>query len=246
MDEALQRLFSACYHNTGFPGQLPQHANDPPSTNDILKGLGLIPPEFDDETIDPSMRSTTTTTHFSSNIASERSISPVCEPRVVQSPPCLLPSLGQDDSPPSRSSSRLNQPSSLPSAPSVSHSLALPPPSPPLDIQAQVRRMTSVSNSRPAVTTREASQTASEVHDNPVKLLNMENFIDLTLCAMPMNSVDPLSDPTLFTMPDNMPDFGYSPLACDPLSQPVLATDSFLAPWPGSLATAHHGMSTAQ
>lgn len=239
MDEALQRLYSACYHNTGFPGQLPQQVNDPPSTNDILKALGLLPPELDDESID-------TNAHFSSSIASRRSTSPACEPHVVQNPPCLLPSLGQEDSPLPRTSSRLNQPSSLPSAPPVPHPHALPPPSPPLDIQAQARRMTSVSNSRPATTNRETGQRASQVHETSMTPLDMGNFIDLTLCAMPMNSVDPLSDPTLFTMPDKMPDFGYSPPAYHPLSRPVLATDSFLAPWPGSLAAAHYGMSTAQ
>ncbi|KIV96142.1 hypothetical protein, variant [Exophiala mesophila] len=217
MDEALQRLFNACYHNTGFPGQLPPHLNHSPSTNDILKALGLMTPELEDESIDTPLR--TTTAHSSSNIASQRSISPTGDLRVAQSSLHMLPSLDQDDSPSSRPLSRPNQPASLPSAPAV-----LPSQLP--DIQAQTSRMTA-----PGI-----GQRGPDVHTTSDTLPDMENFVNLALCEMPTSSMQQSSSRF-----NDMPDFAFNPPSSGLIPQLNLATDDCLAPWPSTVAVTHQG-----
>ena len=227
MDEALQRLFNASYHNTGFPGQLPPHLNHPPSTNDILKALGLMTPELEDESIDTLPR--TTTAHFSSNIATHRSISPTVDLRVAQNSLHMLPSLDQDDSPSSRPSSRPNQPASLPSAPTVL-------PSQPLDIQEQTPRMTSMSNSPLTMTAPGIGQRGPDVHTTSDTLPDMENFVNLALCEMPTNSMQQLSSRF-----NDMPDFAFNPPSSSLIPQLNLATDDCLATWPSTVAVTHQG-----
>lgn len=41
-DEALQRLYWACRRNSGFPGEVPDESKDKVTTEDILKGMGLM------------------------------------------------------------------------------------------------------------------------------------------------------------------------------------------------------------
>lgn len=48
MDEGLQRLYWACRRASGFPGDIPDESQGPPSTTAILKALGLKPPSLQD------------------------------------------------------------------------------------------------------------------------------------------------------------------------------------------------------
>ncbi|KIW71688.1 hypothetical protein, variant 3 [Phialophora macrospora] len=47
IDEALQRLYWACRERTGFPGLIPDESSGRVSTDAILRGLGLSPPQVD-------------------------------------------------------------------------------------------------------------------------------------------------------------------------------------------------------
>ena len=47
-DNALQRLYWACRGGTGFPGQVPDESQSPVTTSDILKGLCVVKPDFDE------------------------------------------------------------------------------------------------------------------------------------------------------------------------------------------------------
>jgi len=49
MDEALLKLYWACRTNSGFPGELPDESNGPITTEVILKALGLVGPDFDEQ-----------------------------------------------------------------------------------------------------------------------------------------------------------------------------------------------------
>src|SRR3954462_14488198 len=46
-DEALQRLYRACRSNSGFPGDIPDESQGPPSTTTILDALGLMQPSLE-------------------------------------------------------------------------------------------------------------------------------------------------------------------------------------------------------
>jgi hypothetical protein len=45
-DEALQRLYRACRSKSGFPGDIPDESQGPPSTTEILDALGLVRPSL--------------------------------------------------------------------------------------------------------------------------------------------------------------------------------------------------------
>jgi len=47
IDEAMQRLYWACRQGRGFPGVVPDDSSGRVSTDDILRGLGLSPPQVD-------------------------------------------------------------------------------------------------------------------------------------------------------------------------------------------------------
>jgi hypothetical protein len=47
-DSALQQLYSACRRRSYFPGEIPNENSGSVTTTDILKGLGLLKPDFDE------------------------------------------------------------------------------------------------------------------------------------------------------------------------------------------------------
>jgi hypothetical protein len=57
-DSALQQLYWACRRRSGFPGEIPNETSGSVTTANILKGLGLLKPDFDEFELPKEIAST--------------------------------------------------------------------------------------------------------------------------------------------------------------------------------------------
>ncbi|KAJ9497274.1 hypothetical protein H2202_007078 [Exophiala xenobiotica] len=239
MDEALQQLYWACRHKTGFPGEVPDESTGVVTTDAILNGLGLTTPDHEDPT-SPVPR----TLHKSSMENNDRHekrqllITPPAESDVAQneSPAIPQPSMTISPSTYARQISTAS-PSLHSPAPSEIHLN--------LNMDTQPQHMHgSPQTSRYEQHDRLKLQSATMAPDtgfNAESYLDVDAFLDTSSCAFP----------STFQPADN---FGEA-LQWDPRLQQAqksylpeqqagegTVSDGYLAPWPGSLAAAYQSV----
>ncbi|KIW68945.1 hypothetical protein PV04_04856 [Phialophora macrospora] len=241
-DTALQRLYWACRRKTGFPGRIPDESTGVVSTTDILKGLGLINPEFDEfdlpKEIEPTVRPGD------------------CSDRVQRSLLLIKPR-GHDDSNDSQSVASADPTSSSPPVlgmqahpTDIQATKSLPArPYGEIDTKDQflayspavkpvVRRDDNIkSSSRHTPFFHQADHLADS------QQIDVDAFLDVSFCAPATSAPQSVyngyrSAPsrTTPTAASHLPDEQAHP------SPPDLIYDGFLSPWPGSLAAAHRSV----
>ena len=242
-DDALQRLYWASRRRTGFPGQVPDESMGTVSTTDIMKGLGLIKPEFDEfelpKEFEPTIRVSKSTDD------GKQPLQPI-KPRehgefnnhqsiMSRSSTCSSPLLSEERGPSTNVQLSISEP---------------PTPNAEFDMKEQFLAYSPVT--RPAglsskITGSEEQNPYFHQARNAADSHNMEvdEFLDMSFCAPPsLTSQTPYSTHPLmpYTMPPTTaPQFSQVQAHQSP---PEIMFDSYLSPWPGSLAAAHQSVAT--
>jgi len=241
-DEALQRLYWACRSRSGFPGDTPDESNGPPSTAAILDALGLMRPSLEELGCPENL-------HKHANPSGSPSSHPQ---QRVMSPPSAA-SLTQDEYLPSPTQSSFSM-SSMAHSPKSGPSLATPkntsiiPATPPeLGMSEQFLYAASGHvSSRSNSTTNSADYSSME--NSSSVTFDMDTYLDTSSCTIPLNAAHPILNIHTSTQYDiaalmetsrAIHPVGTTSLQQDPES------DSYLSPWPGSLAAAYHTVATA-
>ncbi|KIW89369.1 uncharacterized protein Z519_10223 [Cladophialophora bantiana CBS 173.52] len=254
-DVALQQLYWACRRRTGFPGDIPDESKGGVSTDDILKGLGLMKPEFDElnfpKETEPLMRSTC---HGAGQVQQRRfhAITPCDDTNYVEKQSVASTGSTSSSSPQTANESvqtsittntRHYTNTHLPFASDVVRT----PPSEEIDMKAQFELASSLSPApRPG---RVKNRTHSR--DGPLfntqehvmePHLDVDAFVDMSLCTSPTLQPHPQYYGQS-TMSFSMPEMAMLPQL--PLEQQAqqpsrdLVYDSYLSAWPGPVATGH-------
>ncbi|OCT52924.1 hypothetical protein CLCR_10746 [Cladophialophora carrionii] len=238
-DAALQRLYWACRRKTGFPGQIPDESTGVVTTTDILKGMGLIKPEFDE---------------FELPKQTEQNIHAAGSSDRRKRPLLAIKPRGHEEDSDRQSSASSDSTASSPPLPSVRPAdiqdttsqpatpyeeidmkdqfLAYSPATKPVGPDDRVRRP--VGHNPPF---HPGETTADSQH------MDVDAFLDMSFCAPATSapqSVYTHYRSTPFRMPPmaapHFPEVQANPPPSD------LIYDDFLSPWPGSMAAAHQSV----
>jgi hypothetical protein len=241
IDEALQRLYRACRSNSGFPGVIPDESQSPPSTTEILDALGLMRPSLADvESIENLQESVPTSL---SNSTTHPDPSKTSHPGTT---PPTKESLAQDEHLPSPTRSSPNM-ESLARSPSPRPSLAAAPPlrpatPPEMDMCEQFLFAVSESSSSGS-----DSDTIEEeypyIDHSANSAVDLDAYLDMSSCSIPTSGPHPAYNIGTSRQYDNwaMVESSHATHQVDTtVSEPGTICDSFLSPWPGSLAAAYH------
>jgi hypothetical protein len=239
MDEALQQLYWACRHKSGFPGEVPDESTGVVTTDAILNGLGLTTPDPEDPT-SPVPR----TLHKSSTENDDRHekrqllITLPAESDFAQDEYSAIPQ-------PSMTVSPATYARQIPTASPSLHSPTSSETHLNLRMDAQPQHMHQLpQTSRYKLHDRLKLQSATKAPDpgfNAESYLDVDAFLDTSSCAFP-STVQPA---------DNFGEalqwearLQQAPKSYLPEQQagegPV--SDGYLAPWPGSLAAAYQSV----
>ena len=241
-DAALQQLYWACRNGTGFPGDVPYDSMGLVSTTDILKGLGLIKPDFDMFDLPKDIAQTDLAAKGSSQI---------------RYPFQHITSHGYGEFDDSQSFASL--PSTVSSTDlsteqvtctSSGHSMSeLATPDDEIDMKEQF--LTFSADNKPV---QPDERIRGRSREDRAALQHAQK----TLEPQHMN-VDALLDMSFYTTPSTEPQslhknyasapFNYSPMVSRHFSQwqpdqHAILHDGFLSPWPGSLAAAQQAVSS--
>lgn len=240
-DDALQRLYWACRRRSGFPGEIPDETAGSVTPTDILKGLGLIKPDFDEFEL-PKEATATIHVHHSAEQAARslhalkpRDHEDFDENQSVASPTSIFSSpRGSDGQAPTTHDQAFTSESatSMDEFDMKEQFLAYSPPS-----------YRPVLHGRKSTAPHQHEQRQTFVHrtDDGIEPppMDLDAFLDVSLCTAPTA----VSQPSC----DNYPSVQYSvPLMTTPhpsrapssQSPTDLIYDSYLSPWPGSLVAA--------
>jgi len=235
-DEALQRLYWACRSRSGFPGEPLDESNGNPSTTEILDALGLMRPSLEDlggpETLLQHVNS--------SDISAAR-------PSQHARSPSSATSHSQDDYLPSptQSSFSMSPVHSLNSgpAPITTNSASTIPATPPeMDMSEQFQYAASAHSS-----SHRSSTSNGEIYTNLDNSANMnfdlDTYLDTSSCTIPPNVTHPNQNMHNSSTYDMSAMMDRSGAVCprDRASLPAIPfLDSYLTPWPGSLAATYN------
>lgn len=233
MDEAIQRLYWACRHKTNFPGHVPDESTGVVTTDAILKGLGLSGTALDGARPPPDQPGGN---HDHDGPHPQIITSPV-EPDPLRSDNATSPARSSFASPSTYSQRVLGSPSLQPPSPSelnLNMTLDMLPQTVALSPQAPAHR--------PVPTTvrlEPGTDIPAPGGSGGDSYLDVDAFLDTTSCTVP----------TEFKPPDLLAgamrwDSGATrrPHLLDRSSEPEPVYDSYLAPWPGSLAAAYQSV----
>jgi hypothetical protein len=239
-DEALQRLYRACRSKSGFPGDIPDESQGPPSTTEILDALGLVRPSLAGmgsiENLQKSVPNSlsNSTTHSDLSKTQHPETTPPTKESFAQQE--YLPS-------PTRSSPNME---SLAQSPSPRPTLAAAPPlspatPPEMDMCEQFLFAASENSS-----SRSDPDTIEEEHpyighsDNSA--FDLDAYLDMSSCSIPTSGPHPAYNIGTSRQYDNwaMVESSHATHRVDTtVSELGTICDSYLSPWPGSLAAAY-------
>ncbi|EXJ60275.1 hypothetical protein A1O7_04427 [Cladophialophora yegresii CBS 114405] len=236
-DTALQRLYWACRRKTGFPGSIPDESTGVVATTDILKGMGLIRPEFDEFELPKEM---------------EQTLPPADRPDRAKRPLLAIKPRGhEDDNDIPSSASSYSTASSPPVLGVQTCQGNTSPPATPFDEIDMKDQFLAYSPAAKPV--RPVDKIQSPVEHIPLfhqgeniadsHHMDVEAFLDMSFCAPATSAPQPVYSNYRST-PFRMP-----PMAAPHLPDmqslrppPDLIYDGFLSPWPGSLAAANQSV----
>ncbi|KIV82132.1 hypothetical protein PV11_04261 [Exophiala sideris] len=229
MDEALQRLYWACRQKKNFPGDIPDEGTGVVTTDAILKGLRLSETAFDglrrpdqvegncdhDNSHHQTLTSPTDPDHIHNDVAASTSQSSVASPanysqRLLASPPLRLPS-------PIEPGFNIDM--------DMHSQTVLPSP------QASARGLT---HTMPRLVP--GTEISADGNYGGDSCLDVDAFLDTSSCTISSEdeTFDNFAGAMLWDSGSPRP-----PHLVDQQSLPGTFGDSYLAPWPGSLAAAY-------
>jgi hypothetical protein len=224
---------------SGFPGDIPDESQGPPSTTEILDALGLVRPLLADMgSIENLQKSVPTAL---SNSTTHSDLSKTQHPGTT---PPTKESFAQDEHLPSPTRSSPNMESlaqSLSSRPTFVAALPLKPATPPeMDMCEQFLFAASESSS-----SRSDSNTIGEeypfIDQSANSAFDLNAYIDMRSCSMPTSGPHPAYNIDTSRQYDNWAVVESSHATHrvnTTVSEPGTICDSYLLPWPGSLAAA--------
>jgi len=238
-DKALQRLYWACREGTGFPGDIPDQSTNIVSTTAILKGLGLIKPDFDE---------------FELPKDSDQPVSLIDGPTGSEHHPRSTKPGGSEELDDHQSIMSLH---STISSPHISSEHAI--------TTSSHRSMSRVTTSNEEIDMKEQfvafSPSSKPIRpgrsiSNPFfhtaetitepQHTDIDAYLDTSFCSPPSTAPQSSFDNTYQqSMPfPNVPPIAAIQLSLGPSQQspPALIRDSFLSPWPGYLSVAHQAV----
>ncbi|KEF53539.1 uncharacterized protein A1O9_10514 [Exophiala aquamarina CBS 119918] len=188
-DEALQRLYRACRSNSGFPGEIPDESQGPPSTTAILDALDLWQPSLEDMGQTENLRGSISTSPLKCTTHWDLS-----KPQHQGRDPSSEEPSTKDENLHSSNHSSVNVrwgAQSLDSSPSLNAAPTLSPATPPpLDISEQFQYEVSGS-SFPG----HNSGTAKEEHpcgdDSANPAFDIDAYLDTSSCTIPSSGPHP-------------------------------------------------------
>jgi hypothetical protein len=234
-DTAIQQLYWACRRKQGFPGQIPDESNGHVSTTDVLRGLSLLGNDFEDLDVprEVDTQPPEPTQPFRELLSRDAKSSQQCATSVS------LVTESKDSPFLEGFSSTLTEHS-----PHAQH-LASPDE---FDMKDQFIAFSPGRSSYPVSksSTRDSSELPpSQICNqsfgyNTVALCEMDGldaFLDTSYCATSNNPATlPIFDNTMADAPPLLQPSPVKPFSHH--SSASLLSDSFLYPWPGSLAAA--------
>ena len=240
-DEALQRLYRACRSNLSFPGDVPDESQGPPSTIEILNALGLMRPLLANmgsiENFQKSISTSPSNSTTHSDLPKTQHLGtthPTKEP------------FAQDEHllSPTRSSPNMESLAQIPSStPTFAAVPPLKPVMPPeMDMCEQFILAVSESSS-----SRSESDTIEEEYpyiDHSVNsAFDLDAYIDMSFSSISTSGPHPACNIGTSRQYDNwaIMESSHATHEVDTtVSEPGSSCDSYLPPWPGSLAAAYH------
>ncbi|KAI1625555.1 hypothetical protein EDD37DRAFT_309136 [Exophiala viscosa] len=232
MDEALQRLYWACRQKENFPGDVPDESPGTVTTDAILTGLHLSGPA-----LDGPLQTGQATGDLEHDDTYHQMITSVAEPDSRSSNNTTSHSQSSPASP-STYSQRLIASPSLNSQSENEPNFNMH-----MDMHPQTRQLSSHVPARGSIHkfARLDASTESSAHSNHAgdPYLDVDAFLDTSSCTVP--AVFRPSDDFAAAM---LWDTGSSrsPHFLDQQSLAGAVDESYLAPWPGSLAAAYQSV----
>jgi hypothetical protein len=240
-DKALQRLYQACRSNSGFPGDIPDESQGPPSTTDILNALSLKRPSPEDMGSTETLQESIPTSPL--NPATHSDLSKTQHPGMILQ---TKKSIAQDEHLPQPTHSPSHM-ESLAQSPSPGPTLAAGPPlrsamPPKMDMCEQFLSAVSESSSSGG-----NSGTVEKEYPYIAHLANsafdLNIYLGTSSFSIPTSGPHPAYNVSSSTQFDGwaMAENGYANHQVDTaVSEPGIICDSYLSSWPGTLATAYH------
>jgi len=232
MDEALQRLYWACRQKANFPGDVPDESNGIVTTDDILTGLHLSGPA-----LNGARQTGQATGNHEHDDAYHEAIALMAEPESPRS-----------NNPTSSSQSSLASPSTYSQRLVASPSLKSQSENEPnfnmhMKMHPQTVQLSSQVPARGSIHkfARPDAGTESSAHRNHAgdQYLDVDAFLDTSSCAVPAE-FKPSDDFATAMLWDS--GSTRSPHFFDQQSLAGAVGDSYLSPWPGSLAAAYQSV----
>ncbi|KAK5020899.1 hypothetical protein LTS07_011364 [Exophiala sideris] len=242
LDEAIQRLYWACRRKTNFPGDVPDESTGVVTTDVILRGLRLSGPGLDGARQPPDQSERN---HDHDGPHPQTTTSPV-EPDPLHSNNATSASTSTSTSTPRSSFASpstygrrlLASPSLQPPSPSelnFSMNLEMLPQTVAVSPQAPARRPVPT-----MVGFGPRTEIPAQASHGGDPYLDGDAFLDASWCTVPMESSSP---PDLLSGALHWDSVATRrPHSMDQSSQPGPLCDSYLAPWPGSLAAAYQSV----
>ncbi|EXJ73640.1 uncharacterized protein A1O5_03402 [Cladophialophora psammophila CBS 110553] len=256
-DIALQQLYWACRRRTGFPGDIPDESKGEVSTDDILKGLGLMKPEFDELNFPKETEPLVHNTYNGVRQVPQRwfhAITPRDDTDDMEKQSVVSTGSASSSSPQAanepvqttittNTNTNTNTNTHLPSESDVVRT----PPSEEINMKAQFELASSLS---PAPRS-ERAKNRTRSQDEPLfntqahvmePHLDVDAFVDMSLCTSPTLQPHPpyYGQSTMsFSMPEMalLPQLPPEQQAQQPSRD--LVYNSYLSTWPGLVVTGH-------
>lgn len=244
-DETIQRLYWACRRSSGFPGEIPDESQGPPSTSAIMDALGLRRPLLKDIRLAEDQQKPNQLSPLASHASSAQ------HQRQRITPSTEKPSVQNEYSP-----------SPTHTASTISPLAKSPKPQPSLATTMQQRSASPTEMDMSEQSLYAVSECSSSDHSTSINYekhpmagnsyspaFDLVTHLDTGFNWTPASIAHPAANMYASTRSD-IPAKAESNHQCHltsiASSQPSIICDSYLSPWPGSLAAAYHTTTTAR